>query len=184
MEIVHEEWRPVVGRFAGWNYEVSNIGRIRSTSRYRPSLYLKILSQFTSNAGYAIRSLSHENKSVNINVHILVAEAFHGLRPTGMEVNHRDGNKKNNRADNLEWETDSGNMMHAISTGLKRIHRGATPALAGERNPACKLTDEQVHEIRAKWSQGIGRSALSKEYGVRPETIWSLATNRKRKQLA
>lgn len=180
MEIVHEEWRPVVGKFSGWNYEVSNLGRVRSTSTYRPSLHHKILAQFTSNSGYCIRTLSKDNKSANINVHILVCEAFHGERPAGMEVNHKDGNKQNNRASNLEWETDSGNMRHAIDTGLKSIHRGDTPALKGEKNPACKLTDDQVNEIREAWKQGKKRAELAKQYGVRPETIWSIGTGRKR----
>lgn len=76
MEMVHEEWRPVVGKFAGWNYEVSNLGRVRSTSTYRPHLYHRILSQHMGNAGYLIKVLCHENKSVNINIHILVAEAL------------------------------------------------------------------------------------------------------------
>ncbi len=181
MEIVHEEWRSVVGKFAGWNYEVSNLGRMRSTSTYRPSLHNKILAQFVSNAGYFIRRISNKNKGVNVNVHILVCEAFHGLRPPGMEVNHKDGDKKNNRADNLEWQSDSGNMRHAIDAGLKSIHRGGTPALQGEKNPACKLSNAQVEQIREEWRRGGNRSEMARRYGVRRETIWAIATGKKRK---
>lgn len=59
-------------------------------------------------------------------VHKLVAEAFHGPRPVGHEVNHKNGNKADSRASNLEWVTRSENEKHAYRTGLK-VHWMAMP---------------------------------------------------------
>jgi hypothetical protein len=53
-------------------------------------------------------------------VHRLVAVAFHGAKP-GLHVNHKDGDKTNNRPENLEWVTIKENNHHAILSGLKRV---------------------------------------------------------------
>jgi len=50
-------------------------------------------------------------------VHVLVCEAFRGLKPPGREVNHRDSNKANNAPGNLEWLTRRENIHHAIAAG-------------------------------------------------------------------
>ena len=53
-------------------------------------------------------------------MHRTVAIHFIGYRE-GLEVNHIDGNKGNNRVDNLEWVTRSENQIHAIKMGLRKI---------------------------------------------------------------
>lgn len=184
MEIVHEEWRPVVGEFAGWNYEVSNLGQVKSTSTYRKVLTGKIKTQHISNAGYPILVLSHNNKYRNVNVHKLVAEAFISVRPEGMQVNHKDGCKTNNRADNLEWITVPNNMRHAITTGLKRVHSGETPRLQGENNPRAKLTAEKVRAIRAAHAAGEKPSSLARQYDIRKEAIWKILWRKSWKHVA
>lgn len=72
-------------------------------------------------------------------VHRLVAEKYIP-NPEGKEqVNHKDGNKLNNSADNLEWVTNQENRTHAVENGLH---------LAGEDCPWSKLTASDVHFIR------------------------------------
>ena len=94
------------------NYEVSDKGLVRNKAN-------KILKFFKQNSGYLVATLSNEElKSAKRTVHRLVAKAFIE-NPEGLpEVNHKDGNKLNNEASNLEWCSKRQNIRHAINTGL------------------------------------------------------------------
>lgn len=109
-------WRPVAG-YEGL-YEVSNTGEIRSIAR--KGTRGGILTQSASNQKhYAHVLLTKGCKHKTASVHRIVAQAWL-LNPEHKEqVNHIDGNKLNNRIENLEWATASENMRHAIRTGLK-----------------------------------------------------------------
>jgi len=78
-------------------------------------------------------------------VHLLVAAAFHGEKPEGMEVNHKDGVKANNRPENLEYVTRAENVLHCHRIGL------GNPAMGG-RHPRSKVTAEQVREMRSEYA--------------------------------
>jgi hypothetical protein len=126
-ESMHEEWRDVVG-YEDF-YQVSSLGRVRSVARVvdrqgptGPALYVNEMMRkaHTTPKGYQRIQLRKESKPRNHLVHVLVAEAFIGPRPTeAHEVNHKDGFKSNNRHGNLEWATPSENQKHAYETGLK-----------------------------------------------------------------
>lgn len=111
---MEEEWRPVKG-YEGL-YEVSNMGRVKSLHRSQGI----ILKQGTSH-GYMKVGLHKNGTCSTKKVHRLVATAF--IRnPNNYEfVNHKDGNKKNNTVDNLEWCTRSYNMRHAYHNGLMNV---------------------------------------------------------------
>lgn len=110
-----EEWRPVKG-YEGL-YEASNYGRIRSLPRATTSG--RVLKPHTNGRnGYVYVCLSKENVRKTLRVHRLIAEAFWGT--SGLQVNHKDGCKTNNRLDNLEYCTQSENMKHAYRTGLEK----------------------------------------------------------------
>jgi hypothetical protein len=81
-------------------------------------------------------------------VHHLVAEAFIGPMPPGQEVNHVDADKANNRAENLEYQTPSGNIFHAYRSGAKR-------PVVGVRHPSAVLTEGDVLEIRRLHALGF-----------------------------
>ena len=70
-------------------------------------------------------------------VHALVAIFFIAPFREGLEVNHKDGDKQNNRADNLEWVTHSANVKHAIDNGLKK-HIRHKPFPKGSEHPYSK----------------------------------------------
>lgn len=59
-----------------------------------------------------------EGKHLTLLVHRIVAESYIGLRPYNMTVNHVDGNKRNNCANNLEYVTKADNISHAFKSGL------------------------------------------------------------------
>ena len=112
-----EQWKPIEG--TDGKYEVSNLGRVRTNGK-RPGM-LKLTKQ-KSGYRYAMIQLSN-GKQKNCRVHRLVAEHFLPNPDNMKEVNHKDGNKDNNRADNLEWCTRSHNVKHSFDTGLKQPHR-------------------------------------------------------------
>jgi len=91
-------------------YEVSNHGRV--------SNFRKILKTYKINSGYLALKLQKDGKVKSVLLHRLVAELFVPNPEGKPEVNHIDGNKENNRADNLEWVTSAENKAHARSTGL------------------------------------------------------------------
>ncbi len=129
-----EEWRPVVGQCA---YEVSSEGRIRrcapghrqGVGRGRVGY---ILRPSVSRFGYYRIELLQFGRRYKLLVHRLVAEAFLGPRPEHLEVNHKNGNKLDNRPDNLEYVTRSQNMLHAFATGLKKRGFNGIPWWAKE----------------------------------------------------
>lgn len=98
----------------GYNdrYLVSNRGRIISLNSGAE------MAQYVQKNGYAAVKLRTHNVKRTFLVHRLVASAFVS-NPNGLaEVNHIDGDKLNNSAENLEWVTHSQNMKHSIEVGL------------------------------------------------------------------
>lgn len=94
-----EKWLPVPNYES--LYEVSDKGRIRSLcGRYA---YKNIISQSTNNKGYKLVCLCNKGIQKSINVHRLVASVFIHNPHNFPCVNHKDENKENNDASNLEW---------------------------------------------------------------------------------
>ena len=105
-------WKTIFER-----YEVSDDGVIRNKESK------KILKTFINDKGYEIVSLWLNGKDKKFRVHRLVADAFISNPENKAQINHIDGNKLNNRADNLEWSTHSENIMHryySLRLGLMR----------------------------------------------------------------
>lgn len=99
------QWRTIAEHPA---YEVSDTGEVRHGER--------ILKQQTDRKGYRRVKIG---RSHLIRVHREVAKAFVPNPEGKPQVNHKDGDKGNNRADNLEWVTNAENQLHAYRTGLK-----------------------------------------------------------------
>lgn len=112
-------------------------------------------------------------------IHRLVAKAF-VPNPRGLkEVNHKDGNKENNNADNLEWCTRSENNRHAFKTGLRNYEE--LKDMAKRPRPSLrKLTDEQVREIRRSTKSD---RELAKIYNIARGPIWQIRTRRSYKEV-
>ena len=116
----HEIWKPVSG-YEGL-YEVSDTGKIRSLERITVVGLRGVgreLRQYLTPYGYLEVSLSKKGKVSHKRVHRLVADAFCQKLDGQDEVNHIDGDKKNNNASNLEWCTRRENTIHAYRNGLQ-----------------------------------------------------------------
>jgi predicted XRE-type DNA-binding protein len=160
-----EMWKPVVG-YEGF-YEVSNRGRVRSARETRATKIGRILKP-SPIFGYLYVVLARHGTARSTRVHRLVAHAFIGAKPDGLQINHKDGNKQNNCASNLEYVTAQRNTQHAIETGLRK-------SSAGEQNPTAKLKPSQVLEIRvlAAYS-GMRQVDIGAIYGVSQSQVSSI----------
>lgn len=159
-----EEWRDVLG-YKGL-YQVSNLGRVKSLERF-DSLGrcwpVKLLTPF-SERGYLFVGLHKDGKRRKRPVHALVAAAFIGPRPRGYTVNHKNGDKQDNRPRNLEYLTNSDNAKHSIEVLGNSVR--------GTANGAAVLNEEDVIEIRELYASGkYSYSQLAKERGVARSTI-------------
>ena len=160
-----EEWKDIVGYEDC--YEVSNLGNVRRKS--------KNLKQSTSPHGYKTLTLSKDGKYKTKIVHRLVAEAFIDNPENKEHVNHKDCDKVNNAANNLEWVTPKENIDHAIANGRQRDQ-------SGEKNNMAKLSEDNVKHIKKLLNDGISAYEVHKSYypdlhqqtiyGTKPGRLW------------
>lgn len=119
-----EEWRWVVD-YEGI-YQVSSHGRVYSLPRARSRGGL--LKQSPNGRGGRLEVNLTKNGAQKVRrVHRLVAEAFHGPRPEGMETCHRDGDVTNNHASNLYYGTHKQNMEDMIRHGRGNMAKTHCP---------------------------------------------------------
>jgi len=95
-------------------------------------------------------------------LHRVVARAFVEGYKEELVVNHLDGNKANNRADNLEWCTQKENEAHAVLHGLKAT---------GTRHGRAKLDPEKVRDIRERIKKKEMFASIAKSYDVNINVI-------------
>ena len=132
-------------------YEVSNWGRVKSMKKiiflwnsyaYHARHYKERILKIQNNVdGYNVIRLCKNATCKQFRVGRLVATTFIENPHYKPEVNHKNGNKKDDRIDNLEWCTSSENQKHAIKIGLQKPKKG-------EQHPHSRLTEKQVKEIR------------------------------------
>lgn len=93
----------------------------------------------------------------NVYAHRVIWESVHGPIPTGLQVNHINAIKHDNRIANLELVTASGNVQHAVDMGL-------IPYLHGDLSPNAKVTWEDVAQIRRRAAEGETQQSIADEF--------------------
>lgn len=120
------------------------------------------------NRGYYRLGLTKDGRQKYFKVHRLIALAFIPNEENKPFINHKNGIKTDNRAENLEWCTAKENVQHAFNAGLFNSRKG-------EKNSNAILNESQVIEIRAS---GLKCTELGKIYNVRPEMISHIRNRR------
>ena len=150
--LARENWAPVPGFEA--SHEVSNLGRLRNLKTGR------FVVGTVYSSGYRQVCLSVAGKVSRMTMHRVVALAWIGPRPDGLHIDHIDGNRVNNGAENLRYVTPKENVGATVSRSAHAY---------GSKNGQTKLTDQQVCKIRIAAGGGKrcwGAAQLAKAFGV------------------
>jgi hypothetical protein len=124
---------------------------------------------------YLFVCLRKDGKGQNRKVHRLVMETFRGK--SDLTVNHINGNKTDNRLENLEYCTNKENTNHAWEAGLcERTRKAASVRNRGEKSIWAKLNEDQVKEILAMRGSDLTQREVAAQFGIRDSAvsrIWS-----------
>jgi hypothetical protein len=168
---------------SGWpDYDISDEGKIRRNkpearchhisglifSRLKTGDPVKVNVQPN---GYHRVRLCGANGHKYFSVHRLVCETFHGKAPSVRHhAAHENGDRTDNRADNLAWKLPTENSADKIRHGTHGI---------GERNPSAKLSEQDVVSIIELVRIGRSKTSISKQFGVTRGAIYLIASGRK-----
>lgn len=172
-----EIWKDIKG-YEGL-YQISNLGMVKRIKRnlyvnaYNKSIVInaeKILKLNHVKSGYIFITLTANNTKRTLKVHRLVAEAFIPNPENKPEVNHINGDKCDNRVENLEWCTHAENMNHASKNNLLHIQ-------SGNNNGNCKKINQYTldNKLIKKWHSIY---EITKETGFERHSITRCCTNK------
>lgn len=163
----NEIWKPVLG-YEGV-YEISSLGRLRTISRNGKAIEPAVRAMGFYASRYVQTILTKFGKTKTVNIHSMVCEAFHGPRPAGEWARHLDGDRRNNRANNLAWGTSKENMADQYAHGTR---------IMGERCPSSRLTSEGVRKIRKMLTTGMSQTDIASASGISQATVSAIKTGR------
>ena len=126
---MQEIWKSIEG-YEG-KYEISNLGRVKSLCDKNGRKRELILKPRVGKQGYLYLNLWQESEGKAKKIHRLVAEAFCYKPATAECVNHINGVKTDNRAENLEWCTYSYNSKQSYANGLSKPTKGDKDGMYG-----------------------------------------------------
>lgn len=171
-----EHWKPVIG-YEGL-YEVSDMGRVRTIQRMAVDKNGRVLRipfrirvfQINSQTKYPCLRLKRYMVDYKCRtIHSLVAEAFLGERPEGMQVAHNDGNPSNNKLENLRYATRTDNQADRIRHGTHN---------RGERQGCSRLMASDVRLIRQMIKDGVRQRRIAEKFGMTDSHISAINTKK------
>jgi len=163
-----EIWRDIPGYEGA--YQVSSLGRVRSMDRMvrvcphgleaKRLVKGRVLRPGRTNSGHLSVVLGHGAHGSQ--VHDLVARAFLGPRPEGMDICHIDGDPTNNCVDNLRYDTRTENILDVYRVGGRWR----------------KLTLEDMREIKELLRTGLSGVEIARLFSVSPSTVSAIKVGR------
>ncbi len=150
----NHDLKPVFGYET--HYVITNAGQVFSIRTYAGKPRMRPLVPVKLN-GYSYVLLSVSALKKMKRVHRLVWEAFNGPIPNGLQINHLNGVKTDNRLKNLELCTPQQNSIHSTRVLKKNI---------GERSGLSKLSNRDVLEIVDRYKKGERQVDLAARFGV------------------
>lgn len=126
--------------------------------------------------GYTRLNVMLDGKAVSYKFHRMVLETFVGPCPEGMQTRHLNGDRSDNRLQNLQWGTP-------IENADDKKKHGTVIRLAGETNPSARLTEANVIEMRRRAAEGETAAELAKEFNIPSPAARDAINGRKWKHL-
>lgn len=160
-------------------YAVDREGSVYRTERYGRAILRKIALRPKN--GYLAAHLCKDAQRCDFLAHRAVWLAFNGPIPEGLEINHKNGVRSDNRLVNLELMTRRQNAQHKFDVLGYRSHGRS---LTGVRNHAAKLNEQRVREIRSLHATGRTLVSLAAQFGVTPVAIGAAVRRRTWKEVA
>jgi hypothetical protein len=154
-------------------YYAGNDGSIYSTifsNRWNKEGHYRKLSPGKQKNGYLKLVLIRNDDKINVMVHTLICEAFHGPRPEGTDCSHKDDDKNNNRPTNLCWETPLENQRRRHENGIDD---------RGVKNTRASLTEETLHQVRNWLEEGKTTVWIAHTLGVSRPVISRVKNGRR-----
>lgn len=155
-------------------YGITRDGRVWATKRRTTIARWRKTS--TNRFGYSMIGLTKDGVTSTHSIARLVARTYIPNPENKPQVNHIDGNKKNNTVENLEWCTVSENQTHARTIGL---HKNQAK---GSRHGNAKLTEEDVAAIRKYRAEGYKIYVIAEMFGVKAVTVSKILSGQEWKQ--
>lgn len=144
-------------------YAASEDGTVFRTDTREGKPICRPVANRLKNTGYISIHLCFEARRRDARAHRLVWEAFNGRIPDGLEINHKNGIRTDNRISNLEVVTKQENAIHKFKVNGYRS-QGTSPQ--GSRNHAAKITEDDVRTMRRLYAEGVPQHALGRQFGI------------------
>lgn len=175
-----EIWKRVVGSPELGHVEVSSLGRVRTLDRLAPCVRGpgvpqlrrgRVLSTWVGQNGYRYVTIQIAPRRLKYLVHRLVGRAFVPGYFERATIDHINGDKLDNRPENLQWVSLAQNTALQWGTGLVNLR--------GENHPSAKMSDAQTRAVPALVASGLSYYAIAEMFGVSHSLIYKIMSGKK-----